>query len=261
MKLDEVVHALTGIPYIDDDKKRELYEFVVREKPRRILELGFAHGTSACVTAAAAQAAGYDATIDVVDLESARAWQDQRVSIEELSARLGVATPLHVHREARCYTWWLEKKLEAWALYPDDNSYDFIFIDGAHNWTIDACAFFLCEKLLTPGGWILFDDLTYRYRTMIDLDGRTETGGVSHHRMSEDEIDCPSVGRIFELLVKTHEHFDAVRVSQLGDWGWAHKATASADRGAARELKVEVQYSIVSDLQRLKGVLQRKLKR
>ena len=118
MKLDRLLHALTGIPFIDDDKKRELYEFVVREKPRRILELGFAHGTSACVIAAATQAAGYDATIDVVDLEAARAWQDQRVGIEALSARLGVAKPLHVHREARCYTWWLEKKLEAWAVGP-----------------------------------------------------------------------------------------------------------------------------------------------
>ena len=36
--------------------------------------------------------------------------------------------------------------------------FDYIYLDGAHTWAVDALAFFLVDLLLKPGGYIDFDD-------------------------------------------------------------------------------------------------------
>ena len=255
MKIDEVLELTKGIPFISHEKRIELYNFVSENKPARILELGFAHGVSACVMAAALQECGSTAKIDAVDLFPAKQWQDSLVSIEALSSKAGLSEFIEIHRESKSYTWWLKKKIEAFASQAMTEPYDFVFIDGAHNWTIDTAAFFLSEKLLNTGGWMLFDDLNYTYQHMIEKDGRSETAGVSHYDMSEDELREPHVRLIFELLVKNHERFGEFRYSQNDDWGWAKKTTESE----ARQPKTYVKYSLLDDAVRLAHAIYRRL--
>ena len=44
---------IEGVPYTSPERGRELYDFVLRNKPARLLELGIAHGVSMCYMAAA----------------------------------------------------------------------------------------------------------------------------------------------------------------------------------------------------------------
>ena len=260
MKLQDILAHTRGIPFIDERKRAELYEFVLKEHPKRVLELGFAHGVSACVIAGALDELGEGGELDTVDILPAKAWQDKLISIEQLSDRMGLSRYIRVYREHKSYTWWLKKQIEHRQrdLSCSTGLYDFIFIDGAHNWTIDSCAFFLCEKLLRQGGWMLFDDLTYTYRSMVELDGRVATAGVSHYDMSPDEISAPHVGLIFELLVRQHERFGEFRYSQSGDWGWAKKT----GEAAAKVSKLVVQrpaYSLIDDLREFKLIIRNRI--
>ncbi|MGL5809687.1 MAG: hypothetical protein ACRCYQ_07075, partial [Nocardioides sp.] len=74
--------------------------------------------------------------------------------------------------------------------------FDFAFIDGAHSWFVDGLAFFLVDKLLKPGAWVLFDDLDWTYATSPTL---SQTELV--RSMPEDERNTPQIGKVFELLV------------------------------------------------------------
>ena len=77
----------------------------------------------------------------------------------------GQAQRVTVVREFSSYTWWLKEQVQA----RSDRSgnvaslYDFVYLDGAKNWTIDGLAVILIEKLLRPGGWLLMDDLEWTY--------------------------------------------------------------------------------------------------
>jgi predicted O-methyltransferase YrrM len=253
MKKNEIIEKTEGIPFILKHQKDELYDFIITEKPNRILELGFAHGVSACVMAAALDEVHQRGLIDTIDSIPAKNWQNKVISIEDLSSKLGLSKYINIYREAKSYNWWLKKELENKRNNPRWLDYDFVFIDGSHNWTIDGFAFFLVEKLLRPGGWILFDDLGYSYSQMINIDGRRETAGVSHYDMSQDEIDAKSVGLIFELLVKEHERFENFSYSFSGYWGWAQKTKDAY----AKEIRIIRKYSLYDDLVKLKNKIKR----
>ena len=58
---------------------------------------------------------------------------------------------MQIVREVNSYNWFLKKQIEAQTKDGIcEPCYDFIFIDGAKNWTIDGLAFFLADKLLRP---------------------------------------------------------------------------------------------------------------
>lgn len=93
------------------------------------------------------------------------------------------------------YTWWLKGQIEN---RTDDGGmtvpmYDFCFLDGAHNWTIDGLSVYLIERLLTPGGWLLLDDLDWGYAANADDVSRFPPSDEML-AMSSDEVRTPQVG-------------------------------------------------------------------
>jgi len=53
MKFEEIREHVIGIPFITVSSARRLYDLIIEEKPKNILELGIAHGTATCYMAAA----------------------------------------------------------------------------------------------------------------------------------------------------------------------------------------------------------------
>ena len=96
--------------------------------------------------------------------------------------------------------------------------YDFCFLDGAHNWTIDGLAVVLLERLLNPGGWLLLDDLSWSHQS--DPHGMRERGVF--FPLSEQERSRPHVRDVFDLLVKANPAFGYLR-GENNAWGWARK--------------------------------------
>lgn len=191
------------------ERGRQLYDWVREHQPAECLELGFAHGVSTVYIAAALDANG-GGRLTSVDNLSAR---EREPSARELLRRAGLEERAELVYEETSYNWFLHRTLRdrvsKGAVEP---LYDFCFLDGAHTWVDDGLAFLLVDRLLRPGGWILFDDLPWK------LDERWE--------VPDEEKGLAQVQEVFDLLVATHPQYD--RLESDGDWGWAHKSESGA---------------------------------
>lgn len=218
MKFAEAAGILEGIPHISRHSAQILYDFVLTARPANCLELGFAHGASSGYICAALDELGAG-NLTSVDIDGSRNFEP---AIEDTLARLGLTQYVDVRREQNSYNWFLKKQIESQT--SDGHCtpcYDFVFIDGSKNWTIDGLAFYLADKLLREGGWILFDDYEWRYADAVER-GKQATDGVSIRELSDDQIDQPNVKAIFELLVAQHPHYSNCQV-QDRSWAWAQK--------------------------------------
>ncbi len=203
MKPEDVKEILQNLPYMTLEQGKELTAFLHRQKLTKVLELGFFHGVSSCYFAAAMQEVGGDPIV-TVDLLSAR---DRSPNIEELLARCGLGDHAEFHYEPISYNWRLMKLIE-----DGRRRFDFCFIDGGHDWYNTGFAFFLVDKLIEPGGWILFDDLDW---TMEHVDKPWA------QRRPAEERTTPQVRKVWELLVKQHPDYDDFH--EQGRWAFARK--------------------------------------
>ncbi len=218
---DEVARAIAGIPFMSPAQGRLVYDHVKRTDATDVLELGTAHGVGAAYMAAAG------ANVTTVDFAGA----SYNPSPEAVVAKAGVADRVAIVREYSSYTWWLKTQVETHS----EPQYDFVYLDGAKNWTIDGLAVILIEKLLRPGGWLLMDDLEWTYA---QDPGREATDGIVHRELSEPERTQPHLRAVFDLIVAQHPSFTELRREDEW-WGWARK-----NPGAPRSYTVTTSQSL-----------------
>jgi predicted O-methyltransferase YrrM len=213
-----VARAVAGVPFMSPEQGRIVFDHVRASGARDVLELGTAHGVGAAYLAAAG------ARVTTVD--HAGAAFDP--APEDVLARAGVRDRVTIVREFSSYTWWLKERVAERSDAAGNVSpcFDFVYLDGAKNWTIDGFAVVLVEKLLRPGGWLLLDDLDYAYARD---PGREATDGIVHRELSEPERTQPHLRAVFELVVAQHPSFTDLRVQDEW-WGWARKAPGEPRR-------------------------------
>ena len=156
MKFSEAFKKLKNIPFISADNAKSLYNFVRKEKPSNVLELGIGHGTSSAYIAAALRKNG-KGHLTCVDLEEVR--NHFKPSAEELLNELGLNDVVKIFRMKSGYNWFLHNEIKQQTKGGNqycEPKYDLIIIDGPKNWTIDSSSFFLSDKLLKQKGWINF---------------------------------------------------------------------------------------------------------
>jgi predicted O-methyltransferase YrrM len=180
------------VPYMSLDRANYLARFIGENGVKSILELGFAHGASTCYFAAMMERTNGEGVV-TIDLASAR---HRRPNLVDLLARTGLSDQVKAYHEPTSYTWRLMKLLEQ----DPRPSFDFCYVDGEHTWSSDGLAFFLVDRLLRPGGWIVFDDLNWRH-----------SASRAHHlkaqAMPEEERNTRQVSKVFDLLVKQHPQY------------------------------------------------------
>lgn len=223
----ERIHArVGGIPFISEKNARYLYNLIIKEGRRNILELGIGHGASTCYIAAALDElqAGKVTAVDLQepDEELKHPWA------EDLVKSCGLEQYVEIVRMKTGYNWFLHDKIvEQTAENRCEPCYDFCIIDGPKNWTIDGAAFFLVDKLLVEGGKIIFDDYKWTYA---EADSRREaTDGIAHRSLSKAERETPHVKEIVDLLVMQHPDYSKITVLDDGEW-IVVKKRAGADR-------------------------------
>ena len=235
------------------EQGRLVYDHVRTTRPAEVLELGTAHGVGAAYLAAALEDNGHG-RLTTVDFAGAA----YEPAPDAVLARAGVAERVRIVREFSSYTWWLKEQVQARSDRHGNVEplYDFVYLDGAKNWTIDGLAVVLVEKLLRPGGWLLMDDLDWTYA---QDPGRDATDGIVHRELSEAERTEPHLRAVFELIVAQHPSFTDVRVQDEW-WGWARKAP-----GEPRRYSVETSRPLgalaAGALRRLKRRAQQRLRR
>lgn len=241
--LESVGRATAGVPHMSPEQGCRIFEHVCVAAPERVLEIGTAHGVGTAYLAAALEVNGGGSVV-TLDHSSAPYCDP---TPDELLAMLGLRHRVELCRDpSSSYTWWLRAliKERSDAHGNCEPLYDFIFLDGAHNWTIDGLAVVLCERLLKPGGWLLLDDLEWTYAGYDMSVGLSEVS-EKEHSLSLDERRTPHIREVFELLVKPHPNLARFREENT-EWGWAQKvhgprelqlvSTASVKAAAMRRL-------------------------
>jgi len=242
MHPEEIRSIVGSTPHTPPDRGQVLYEFIKQHRLARCLELGFAHGVGTVWLAGAVRALGGGKVI-AVDNQSAL---KRTPSARELVQRAGLEELVELHFDSLSYTWHLQRHLASYMQQP----FDFVFIDGAHTWDTDGFAFFLVEKLLRPGGWIVFDDLNWTYAGSPSL---RETELV--RSMTDEYKNTPQVRMVWESLVLQHPQFGNFIEDEF--WGWSQKVLSPGD---TRQLEIRtVSRSLPERIMRkLRGVAARR---
>jgi predicted O-methyltransferase YrrM len=219
MKFESVAQVVNGIPNMTRERAHRVYEHLVATDSRDVLELGTAHGVSACYMAAAVEARG--GRVITVDHVAATCLREPHPN--DVVQRAGLTSSIErILVNDSSYTWWLKDQIIA---NTDSKGgchpiYDFVYIDGAHNWTIDGFAYFLVEKLLRPGGWLLLDDLSWSYGSAGSTFGPGQ--GPDALGLSESERRTSHMRLVYDLLVCQNPGFSNFRIEDE-DWGWGQK--------------------------------------
>lgn len=210
MTIEEVHRKYGSLPYMGIAQAKKLRDLITESDLSRCLELGFFHGKSSAFIASILKERqkGHLTTIDRTDA------RERRPNIDDVLSSLELENWVTVFYEARSYTWRLMKMLE----HDPTPRYDFCYIDGGHSWDNTGFGFCLVDRLLVPGGWIVFDDLDWTFSSMM-TPGEPAPDWLA--AKTEEEIRTPQVRKVWELLVKPHPSYGDLR--EDGQWGYARK--------------------------------------
>ncbi len=217
MEFDSVADIVDGIPHMSRRNGRRVYDHVVKNELRRVLELGTHHGVSTCYLGAAVDELGGGSVV-TMDRVIAR---NLEPNVEELLHRTGLSHVVAAVYAERSFTWNLREMLAR----PDPPQFDFVFLDGGHTWDVTGFSFFLVDRLLAPGGWLLFDDIQWSLAKSPSVSDKPETKALP-----EEERTAEQVGDVFRILVERDPNY----VTRLdGNWGWAQKRSGDVRSGAS----------------------------
>lgn len=221
MKFDRIQQAVEGVPVMTAAQGRLIYDHVMETRAEHVLELGTASGVSAAYMAAALDELGRGSVTTLDKQQFLPHPLPEQAAFAKVPELLGYVS---FERPAdSSYVWWLLRKIQerSDAAGNCEPLYDFCYLDGAHDFTIDGLAALLTEKLLRPEAWLLLDDLNWSYAA--------DVVPPDPGRFSDDEVQAPHVRLIFDVLLKQHPSFTAFRI-QDGSWGWAQKAPGQPRR-------------------------------
>lgn len=214
MSIEDTSVILKDIFGMSFGQAKYLERFIKSKNLSNFLELGFAHGVSSCYLATILNESG-GGHLTTIDLKSAK---NRKPNIEELLNKLNLQEYVSVYYEYESYNWRLMKFIEE----NDEPIFDFCYIDGAHDWNVDGFAFLLVDKLLKPGGWIIFDDMDWSFGSSPSM---RNIPRVSN--MPDDVKNTPHVAKVFDLLVRTNPDYGNFEITDFG-WGIAQKINSDS---------------------------------
>lgn len=200
MKFSIINEKLKNLFGIDEQYGEFLYNHIVSNQICSILEIGFAHGKSTCYMAGALDELNKGRII-TIDLQSAF---KKTPNIIQLSESLGLEKFIKPIFSEVSSNWELRKLIieqtEQGFCKP---IFDFCFIDAFHSWEMASLDFFLSNKLLKPGGWIVFDDLNWSFSKSPSWQSLEKT-----RKMPEDFRNANQVGEVFDFIVRQCSDFE-----------------------------------------------------
>jgi predicted O-methyltransferase YrrM len=102
------------------------------------------------------------------------------------------------------YNWSLMKLLRE----RETPLFDYVFIDGAHTWAVDALAFLLVDRLLKVGGYVDFDDYLWTLGGSPTLNPRVFPATAAMY--TEEQISQSQVQLVVSLLVRRDQRYTEV---------------------------------------------------
>lgn len=168
---------------------------------RSYAEIGIYNGDTAIVVARNLEPG---ATMQLFDFEDRIKYVEARLKADEALAEKDINVRLTPNTDLvyDSYNWSLAHCLM------EQLTYDLVFIDGAHSWHHDGMAFLLIDKMLPPGGVIVFDDIEWSVATSTTMNPAAFPEVTAQY--TEDQIDAVQVKMIIELLVKPDPRYEEI---------------------------------------------------
>jgi predicted O-methyltransferase YrrM len=107
------------------------------------------------------------------------------------------------------YNWSLMQMLAA----SSEPVFDYVFLDGAHTWALDALAFCLIDRLLVDGGYIDFDDYSWTLGGSPSM--RPEVFPDVRRLYSDEQIDTKQVALVVDLLVRRNPGYQEIVADKI----------------------------------------------
>lgn len=212
--IHEVAERFPDLRYMTIDQAETLDRFLKKHRLTNCLELGFFHGKSSAFFASILRDMG-EGHLTTIDQKHS---VDRVPNIHHVLDTLDLSSWVTPIFEPRSFNWRLMRMLEE----EPRPSFDFCYIDAAHTWYDTGFGFFLVDKLLKPGGWILFDDLRFVYEALVEP-GKKPADFLA--RMTREERETQQVLKVWDLLVKDHPGYD--EFIEDNRWAFARKKPAS----------------------------------
>jgi predicted O-methyltransferase YrrM len=108
------------------------------------------------------------------------------------------------HKTMDSYNWSLMRVLQQ----NSEPIYDYVYLDGAHTWNIDALAFLLIDRLLRVGGYIDFDDYYWSHERSPTMNPKVFP--ATEIMFTPSQIRESHVRLIVDLLVKRDPRYAEV---------------------------------------------------
>ncbi|MGI8948588.1 MAG: class I SAM-dependent methyltransferase [Ornithinimicrobium sp.] len=102
------------------------------------------------------------------------------------------------------YNWTLGRLLAE----PAPPAFDYVFLDGAHLWGIDALAFFLADRLLSVGGIIDFDDFDWSLAASETMNPSVFPATADLH--TQEQIESRQVALVVDLVVRSDPRYEEI---------------------------------------------------
>lgn len=214
MEIEKTNEALEDVFGMNLKQAKIVDDLIKKNDFSNILELGFAHGKSSCFIASTLKEMGKGHLVTIDNLGA----KEREPNIIELVDKLGLNEYVTYYFESVTYNWRLMKFIEE----NDGPIFDFCYIDGAHDWYNDGFAFILVDKLLKPGGIIVFDDYNWSFASSPTM---KDTEYVKS--MSKEEQECSQVKKVYDILVKNHPNYHNFKILHKKQWAMAQKKEAS----------------------------------
>lgn len=94
-----------------------------------------------------------------------------------------------------------------------DRLFDYVYIDGSHDLTVDGFAFFLVDRLLKIGGLVEFDDYRWTFETSPTLSPGKHPATADWY--TQQQIKTPQVKMIVDRLVKPDMRYQEVLANRI----------------------------------------------
>ena len=173
-------------------------EFFAATGCRRYAEVGVYRGDT--VLRIAELMAG-DGEVHVFDFDDRLAPVVERLSA---AGHANVVAHPNSRRLMDSYNWSLMRLLAE----HDDPVFDYVFLDGAHTWALDALAFCLIDRLLAPGGYVDFEDYSWTLAGSPSM--RPEVFPDVRRLYSDEQIDVAQIALVVDLLVRRDPRYSEV---------------------------------------------------
>jgi len=94
----------------------------------------------------------------------------------------------------------------------DDEKFDYVYLDGSHDLTIDGFAYLLIDKLLKVGGHIEFDDYAWTFGKRLIPQNQLDQYLNMYTRK---QVNTPHVKIIVDKLVKCNPNYVEVTPNRI----------------------------------------------